>query len=292
MNGNISKLQVAADYIKGYELKKSTFSGVDREDVQTLINNVCGIYDQKIKELESRGNSAFNEDVEALKNDNIKLLDKYEKLREKNAILEGELNERQVESDMVMEILLDARKKSEAIAQETELRKDEILEEAKKEARKITDSAETNRYEIIKRANKEKESILLSANEKAQEIMVKQNQLLSEARKESYNIIQEAQKKADQMANAADDVLLDADREKMAILEKANQRAEEIIFESREINKSYIKQYEAMNERIAEKKKEYAAYIASVEDDFANMRQKLIDLKKDLNLLFPENEGK
>ena len=122
--------------------------------------------------------------------------------------------------------------------------------------------------------------------------MAKQNQILSDARKESYNIIQEAQKKADQMSVAADETLLDAEREKMAIIEKANQRAEEIIFESRETNKSYIKQYEAMNERIAAKKREYAEYIADVEEDFANMRQKLIDLKKDLNILFPENGEK
>ena len=292
MNRSVLKLQEVADYIEGYELKRSTFSGVDREDVMAFVNNICSIYEQKINELETREIPSFDEDLEALKADNTKLLESYEKLKEKNIILESELSERQVESDMVMEILLDARKKSEALAQETELRKEQILEEAKKEARRITDVAEANRFETIKRANKEKEEILLSANEKAQELMAKQNQILSDARKESYNIIQEAQKKADQMSVAADETLLDAEREKMAIIEKANQRAEEIIFESRETNKSYIKQYEAMNERIAAKKREYAEYIADVEDDFANMRQKLIDLKKDLNILFPENGDK
>ncbi len=292
MNGSILKSQEVADYIKGYELKRSTFSGVDREDVMVFVNNICGIYEQKINELENRETLSPNEEIEALQNENIRLLEKYEKLREKNTILEGELSERQVESDMVMEILLDARKKSEALAQETELRKEQILEEAKKEARKITDAAEANRFETIKRTNKEKEEILLAANEKAQELMAKQNQILGDARKESYSIIQEAQKKADQMSVAADEMLLDAEREKMAIIEKANQRAEEIIFESRETNKSYIKQYEAMNERIAAKKREYAEYIADVEEDFANMRQKLIDLKKDLNILFPENGDK
>ena len=124
----------------------------------------------------------------------------------------------------------------------------------------------------------------------AQEIIDKQNGLLSEARKESYEILQEAQNKADESAREANEILVDADRERIAIIEKANQRAEEIIFESREKNKSYIRQYEAMNDRISAKKKEYAEYIAIVEENFVNMRQKLVDLKKDLNLLFPESD--
>ena len=271
--------QEVLDLVEHYEFKKAGLTGgVDKEDVIALIEQICDDYERSSKAAEP---------TPVVDTSNMVPIGDYNAAKARIAALEEEIKNHKDESNMVMEILMDSKKKAANVIAEAQKKGEEIVTFARKEAGKIETDASENSKLIIQDANQKRSQLISEAEATKQQIEDSRAGIIAEAHEQGENFIKNATEKAEAIIEEQKKNLHEAELEKAAVIEKANQKAEEIVANSRYRKEQYEQLSREMQEKIDAKKLEYADYIKGVEASFDKLKSGLVDFKKDLDIMFP-----
>lgn len=173
------------NYLKKLKIKKTRFGGFDETDVYNVLQNVCDIYEEEIREIQSNNTKQMAQYENNVKKEIRELTEKVKRLKRSNESYHRE-NER------LMGTVSSCVTIKEELCKQAEIEAEKVREQVTKEANNIIAQAEKEAERIREQARKEANQICKDSKKEKMELE-KQNEDLKGAQKnliQSLNVIQ------------------------------------------------------------------------------------------------------